>query len=55
MYLRWQMSLKICVSINGGIKNNVYLCHMNLDKGKLYIKILALKRIYNFVVKILFN
>lgn len=28
---------------------------MNLDKGKLYIEILALKRIYNFVVKILFN
>jgi len=32
-------------------KNNSYLFYMNLDDDKLYIKIIALDEIYNFVVE----
>ena len=35
-------------------KNNSYLFYMNLDDDKLYIKIIALDEIYNFVVETFF-
>jgi len=36
-------------------KNNSYLFHMNLHEAKLYIKIVALDEIYNFVLEKFMN